>query len=59
MKITCNRSLGDEEMKVLVCEAKLMDLMGINKAWTGDGMLYRTTGEGEFKFVDQRYVEDV
>ena len=59
MKITCDRSLGDEEMKCLVDDAKLMNFMEHNNMWTGDGMLYRTTAKGVFHFVDQRYVEDV
>jgi hypothetical protein len=58
MKITCERKLGDEEKDVLVASAKLMDFMGWNDQWVGDGMLYRTTKEGEFHFVDQKYEED-
>lgn len=58
MEITCDRELGDEEMEMLVAEAKMMDVLAMNKTWVGDGMLYRTTGKGEFSFVDQKYVED-
>jgi hypothetical protein len=53
MRITCERKLGDEEKQVLVASAKLMDLLGLNNDWVGDGMLYRTTKKGEFHFVDQ------
>ena len=55
MKITCDRKLGLEETEELIAEAKLMILMSCNKTWTGDGMLYRTTKEKTFHFVDQRY----
>ena len=39
MKITCDRALGDEEMESLIAEAKLMEVLDINKTWVGDGML--------------------
>ena len=54
MKITCNRKLGLEETEALIAEAKLMILMNCNKTWAGDGMLYRTTKEGTFHFIDQK-----
>lgn len=58
MKITCDRKLGDEEMHVLVGSAKLMDFMGWNNQWVGDGMLYRTTAKNVYHFVDQKYEEE-
>ena len=57
MKITCERLLGEEEMQDCISSAKLMDFMGWNKQWIGDGMLYRTTAKDEFHFVDQKYEE--
>ena len=59
MKITCDRKLGDEEMESLIAEAKMMNVLAINKTWVGDGMLYRTTAKDTFKFVDQKYKEEV
>jgi hypothetical protein len=56
MKVTCERKLGDEEMEMLVAEAKMMDVLAMNKTWVGDGMLYRTTKEGEFHFEDANIV---
>jgi len=58
MKITCDRKLGDEEKDVLVASAKLMNLMDLSNDWVGFGMLYRTTKEGEFHFVDQKYEDE-
>jgi len=54
MKITCDRKLSDVEMENLIAEAKLMDVLGMNKTWVGDGMLYRTTGKDKFHFEDVR-----
>ncbi len=54
MRITCDRKLGLEETEALIAEAKLMILMNCNKTWAGDGMLYRTTKEGTFHFIDQK-----
>ena len=58
MKVTCERKLGDEEMESLIAEAKMMDVLAMNKTWVGDGMLYRTTKKNKFHFVDYKYVED-
>ena len=55
MKITCDRKLRDLEMEDLIAEAKLMDVLEINKTWVGDGMLYRTTAKNKFHFVDQKF----
>jgi hypothetical protein len=55
MKFTCDRKLGDEEKKILVTSAKLMNLLELNEDWVGFGMLYRTTAQDEFHFVDQKY----
>ena len=44
-------------MQDCISSAKLMDFMGWNKQWIGDGMLYRTTAKDEFHFVDQKYEE--
>ena len=56
MKITCARVLADVEMEDLIAEAKMMDALGMNKTWVGDGMLYRTTGKDKFHFEDVRTV---
>ena len=55
-KITCKRKLWDEEMENLMAEAKLMEVLDINKTWVGDGMLYRTTKKGVFHFEDEKIV---
>jgi len=55
-KITCERKLWDVEMETLVAEAKMMDVLAMNKTWVGDGMLYRTTREGVFHFEDAKIV---
>jgi hypothetical protein len=39
-------------MEELAGIAKLMDRQNLIKDWTGDGMLYKTTG-GNFHFIDQ------
>ena len=56
IKVTCKRKLWDVEMEMLVGEAKLMDVLAMNKTWVGDGMLYRTTKKGEFHFEDAKIV---
>ena len=62
MKITCDRRLGDEEMEMLVAEAKNMDdlrnKLEINKQWVGDGMLYGTKGKEGEQCVDQKEEEE-
>ena len=52
MKITCDRALGDEEMESLIAEAKLMDVLAMNKTWVGDGMLSRHPRTDKAPFVD-------
>ncbi len=52
MKITCSRELSLDEIEELAGIAKLMDRQNLIKDWTGDGMLYKTTG-GNFHFIDQ------
>ena len=52
MKITCERTLENEELKELEYEANLMLRLDQSKNWVGFGMLYRTTGENEFHFKE-------
>lgn len=54
MIITCDRKLGLQETEALISDAEIMTLLKLNKIWTGDGMLYRTTKDGTFHFVDQK-----
>ena len=56
IKVTCKRKLWDVETEALVAEAKMMDVLAMNKTWVGDGMLYRTTKKGEFHFEDAKIV---
>ena len=57
MKITCARPLGEEEREELIHSAKILEIEGGNKTWTGDGTLYRTTSGKTFHFVDQKWKE--
>jgi hypothetical protein len=56
MKITCSRKLSLDEIEELAVIAKLMDRQKLIKDWTGDGMLYKTTG-GNFHFVDEEKLQ--
>ena len=57
MKITCDRPLGEEEREELIHSAKILEIEGGNKTWTGDGTLYRTTSGKTFHSVDQKWKE--
>jgi hypothetical protein len=52
MKITCSRELSLDEIEELAVIAKLMDRQKLIKDWTGNGMLYKTTGRN-FHFIDE------
>jgi len=56
MKIVCNRTLGEQELGDLKFTASIMELLNLNKYWTGDGDLYRTSDKNEFYYKD--YKED-
>ena len=56
LNITCDRKLGSVELADLIFEGKLLDAVEENKAWVGDGMLYRTTKKGTFHFADYKLV---
>jgi len=52
MEVTCERNLWDVEKEALIGEAKMMQRLNQNKVWVGDGMLYQTTKENVFHFID-------
>ena len=56
--ITCGRQLGHSELELVYGEAHVMHRLKELKQYTGEGLLYRTTGTAEFHFIPDEYEED-